>query len=205
MFQNYLGESTLKFIQGEGVSQGVEFLLKKKAGAYTGWLGYTLSKVEYTFPLVNNGKTFRADQDRPHEINFVNMISKKINDRVSVDLSGTWVYATGRPYTKPIGELELNLMDLMATPFTSSYGVHSPKNVYRYPDYHRLDLALSCNFLFAGKYKTGIGVSVFNVYNNKNLWQKQYKLDVNNNLHETDISYLGIGITPCLFMTLDFN
>ena len=75
----------------------------------------------------------------------------------------------------------------------------------RHPDYHRLDLALSFNFLIAGKYETGLGVSVFNVYNRKNLWQRQYKLNKLNNLIETDISYMGIGFTPCLFMTMDFK
>lgn len=205
MFQDYVGYSKLLFTQGEGVSQGVEFLLKKKFKAYTGWIGYTLSKVEYTFPNLNEGKPFRADHDRPHEINFVNMVSKKINDRVTVDLSGTWVYATGRPYTKPIGQMAFNLMNQGPSEFPEYIGIYSPKNVYRYPDYHRLDLALSWNFLLAGKYNTGIGISAFNVYNNKNLWKKQYRLNTNKNLIETDVSYLGVGITPCLFLKLNFK
>ncbi|MDE3056865.1 MAG: TonB-dependent receptor, partial [Bacteroidota bacterium] len=46
-------ESQLIF--GRGWSYGAEFLVKKKFGALTGWLSYTLSRTDRQFPGVNDG------------------------------------------------------------------------------------------------------------------------------------------------------
>ena len=37
------------FYQGTGTARGLEFLLQKKVGKFTGWLGYTLGEVKYDF------------------------------------------------------------------------------------------------------------------------------------------------------------
>ncbi len=190
------------FLEGTGVSRGVEFLLKKTAGGYSGWLAYTLSKIEHTFTQIQNGKPFPADHDRPHEINFVNMYTWKISKVFSLDFSGTWIYATGAPYTKLLGEYQMVQMDGSIKKY-KTMGVYSSKNAARHPDYHRLDLSMSCNFLIANKHSTSIGLSVFNVYNQKNIWKTEYEIDTKNNLIETDIHYMGITITPCLFLTID--
>jgi hypothetical protein len=59
------------FLTGIGFSRGLEFLLQKQQGNFTGWLAYTMSQVEYTIPEVNRGRAFPADHDRPHELNLV--------------------------------------------------------------------------------------------------------------------------------------
>jgi len=51
-------------------------------------------------------------------------------------------YATGKPYTEPIGGYQITLPDGTVEDFISV----GPKNGARYPDYHRLDIALSRNF-----------------------------------------------------------
>ena len=45
------------FYLGKGKSYGIEFFLQKKTGWLTGWLGYTLGKVEYKIPEINPFKT----------------------------------------------------------------------------------------------------------------------------------------------------
>jgi ferric enterobactin receptor len=180
------------FFQGNGVSQGIEFLLQKKIGMYTGWIGYTLGKVEYTFPGMNNGNSFPADQDQTHELKLVNSLSIK-----KWDFSATWVYATGKPYTRPVGIYDIELLNGTAESF-----IHvGETNAYRLPDYHRLDVAATYNCMFAGL-KTSFGISVFNVYDRKNVWYKTFE-SVNGNLVETDVLYLGI--TPSIFVNFSLK
>jgi len=66
-----------------------------------------------------------------------------------------------------------------------------PKNGARYPDYHRLDIALSRNFKLGDMGIGGINFSIFNVYNNQNVWYKEFEFD-DNYLTETDVTLLGI-------------
>ncbi|HLA39948.1 MAG TPA: TonB-dependent receptor, partial [Candidatus Glassbacteria bacterium] len=59
------------FFQGDGYAKGVDILLQKKTGRLSGWIGYSLGKVEYTFPDLNNGQPFPASHDRRNELNLV--------------------------------------------------------------------------------------------------------------------------------------
>lgn len=43
---------------GQGWSYGMEFLVRKEAGKFTGWLGYTLSWTKQQFDELNFGKPF---------------------------------------------------------------------------------------------------------------------------------------------------
>ena len=83
---------------GKSKAYGLEFLLKKTEGRLTGWLGYTWSRAERTIPGINNGKTYLAPYDKPHDINTV--LNYEISERVS--LSANWLYATSQPVTLPV-------------------------------------------------------------------------------------------------------
>ena len=82
---------------GKGWSYGVEFLVRKNAGKFTGWIGYTLSWTQQQFDDLNFGRKFFARYDRRHDVSIVLMYSptKKIN------LSLSWVFATGNAVTLP--------------------------------------------------------------------------------------------------------
>ncbi len=189
------------FYKGTGVAKGVEFLLQKKAGIYSGWIGYTLGQVMYTFPDINNGKTFPALHDQTHEFKIVNTLTLGEDDQW--DISGTWIYATGKPYSAPVGEYDLHLIDGS----TYQYIHVSEKNALRLPPYHRLDLSAKYNFTIStdhklDKYKGDVGVSLFNVYNRKNIWYKEFE-SVEHTLVETDVNY--IGFMPTLFINIRIN
>ena len=49
-FQSALGAdpNDQLFFEGTGISRGVDFLIQKMVGKYTGWMGYTLSEVVHT-------------------------------------------------------------------------------------------------------------------------------------------------------------
>ena len=179
------------FFTGTGYAKGIEFLAQKKFGLFTGWLSYTLGQVEYTFPAIDNGDSFPATQDRTHEIKIVGSYSL---DKWT--FSSTWVYATGQPYTSPESQYFITLLNGT----TESYIHVSEKNSYRLPDYHRLDL--SAAYKFSNKSLDGeIGVSVFNLYNNQNIWYKKYDLEVSP-IVITDVTMLGI--IPSVFIKLNF-
>jgi hypothetical protein len=83
---------------------GIEFSLKKKKGALSGWISYTyarsLRRVEGLFPIdiINNGDWFPANIDQPHSIDMV--INWQANKRNRLALNFT--YRTGRPATVPL-------------------------------------------------------------------------------------------------------
>ncbi|HPS84718.1 MAG TPA: TonB-dependent receptor plug domain-containing protein, partial [Bacteroidales bacterium] len=83
---------------GQSWSYGGEFLLQKKTGKWTGWVGYTLSWTQLQFDELNSGKKFYAKYDRRHDISIVNMY--KINDVFT--LSCVWVFSSGNALNLPV-------------------------------------------------------------------------------------------------------
>ena len=170
------------FFQGDGTAKGLELLAQKKIGKVTGWLAYTYTEVIHDFPEMNNGLPFYALHDQTHE--FKAVYSHEIG---KWDLSATWIYATGTPYTAPEGEYQITLLD-----GTQYDYIHvSNKNSYRLPAYHKLDLSGKYNFKL-GNTKASIGLSIFNFYNHENIWYKEYETDEETGqLIETNITKLG--------------
>ena len=179
------------FFTGDGVAQGIEFLLQKKTGLYTGWLSYTLANVEHTFPELNDGVSFPALHDQAHEFKMVHNV-----DLGRWNLSSTWMYASGKPYTAPESEYTVTLLD-----GTEQTQIHiGAKNGLRLPDYHRLDVAANYNFEW-GNSRGQVGLSLFNLYGRRNVWYREFDL-TEGDLLVTDITYLGF--TPNLRFRIDF-
>ncbi len=179
------------FYTGTGEARGLEFLLQKKYGRYTGWIGYTLSKVEYTFPDLEDDP-FPALHDQTHEFKLVNSY-----DFRNWTFSGTWIYSTGRPYTEPIGVEEEEILGGLRTIERVVLGT---KNGARLPPYHRLDLSASYKFRVAGS-QSILGATVFNAYDHKNIWYKEFDV-VEGEIFENNILYMGLTFN--LFLTLRF-
>jgi hypothetical protein len=134
-----------------------------------GWASYTLAKVEYKIFPFNNGEAYPADQDRRHELKLVgNYGFGKWN------LAATWVFAAGAPYTAPESQYAITLLDGRRR----SYIHVSDKNANRLPAYHRMDVSLSRQFTGA-LVDWNLGISIFNLYDHKNVWYREYFLDTN--------------------------
>ncbi|HXC06848.1 MAG TPA: TonB-dependent receptor, partial [Bacteroidia bacterium] len=97
---NPVVESQLYF--GKGRSYGTEFLVRKNAGKFTGWIAYTLSRTERQFQYINNDSWYPAKQDRTHDISLVGMY----NVGTKWSFGAVWVYATGNAVTFPVGQYE---------------------------------------------------------------------------------------------------
>ena len=148
-------ESELVF--GRGWAYGAELLLKRNAGRFNGWVGYTWSRTMKKFSEINNGKPFPARYDRTHDVSVVAMydISPKLK------VSATWVYYTGNAVTFPSGSYEID---------GKTFAYYTERNGYRMPDYHRLDLGLTWLRRKTGKYESGWTFSVYNAYARENAY-----------------------------------
>ncbi|MBR0499398.1 MAG: TonB-dependent receptor plug domain-containing protein [Bacteroidales bacterium] len=160
-----------KVASGRGWAYGIEFLVQKKSGRFTGWVGYTWSRTMRLFDregnVINFGRPFPAKYDRRHDLSIVASyeFSKKF------DLSATFVYGTGL-----CGSLALQTISVPpgynfdAGSFTNPYPVDylESRNNYRLPSYQRLDIGFNFHREFrSGRHRT-INLSVYNVYNRNN-------------------------------------
>jgi hypothetical protein len=161
--EGFLPENTVNdnvdnnFVFGSGRSYGAEFFFKKSKGRFSGWIGYTLSWTERTFPDLNNGKTFYAKFDRRHDVSIV--ASYDISSRWNI--GATWVYATGNLNTFPE-----RLYVLSNGHVLEDYG--GQRNNYRLPAYHRLDVSATLKSKPGKKFDSSWNFSIFNVYNRYN-------------------------------------
>ncbi len=182
-----------QFYIGEGYSTGLEFLAQKKSGNFNGWISYTLAEVKNRFPEQSQ-KYFYAYQDVNHELKCVGIL--KLGN---LDLSATWIYSSGRPYTAPMGAYTITQADGLKDVF---YAV-SDKNTFRLPDYHRLDMAATYRFNIFGSIgrQNALSLSLFNAYNRKNVSAKQFQL-AGETILESNINYLSI--TPNVSLIFKF-
>jgi len=161
-----------ELLQGEGKAYGVELLLKKSIGRLNGWLGYTYSRTfiklnsKFSEEVVNNGKYFAANYDKPHDVSAV--LNYKFTKRYS--LSTNFVYQTGRPITYPIGKYQYG---------NAEYTLYSDRNKFRIPDYYRLDIGLNIE----GNHKikkfahSFWNISVYNVLGRNNPYSVYFVTD----------------------------
>ncbi len=153
-----------EILNGEARAYGLEFLLKKNTGKFTGWLSYTLAKSEQRTPGgsaggpgINGGRWYNTPYDRTHDFSLTG--SYKLNDKWS--FGGNLVFQTGRPVTYPNGQYQYE---------GQSIASFSPRNSDRLPTYHRLDISATYkpnrkpNKRWKGEWVFGI----YNVYNRKN-------------------------------------
>jgi CarboxypepD_reg-like domain/TonB-dependent Receptor Plug Domain len=154
---------------GHSWSYGAEFLIQKKAGKFTGWIGYTLSWTRMQFDSLNFGKEFYARYDRRHDISIVAMYN--LNNHINI--SGTWVYGTGNAVTLPLSSYWAEPHRFLSTArpdyensgyflwFYPQIEEFGEKNNYRMKAYHRLDLGIQ----FHKNKKWGERIWEISVYN----------------------------------------
>ena len=133
------------FIEGKGTAYGVELLLKKSAGNFTGWIGYSYSKLTRRVDFNSDGEIKESDDeiynpkyDQPHSVNCV--LSYKLNERNSLGL--TIKSSSGQPYTPVVGKTfsQSNMGDYL-NPYNELRTIQGERNSARYPVYFRSDIS----------------------------------------------------------------
>ena len=121
------------FVDGTGIANGLEILLKGNVGKMQGWLAYSLSQVEKTV----NGITYPPKYDRPHDLDLV--LNYQMTKKWSI--GSRFVYHSGTPFTKIIGYMRQPLYeDFLTDSYPREIEVYGARNAWRYPAYHRLDI-----------------------------------------------------------------
>ena len=140
--------------QGKGESYGLELMLIKKTGRFTGLAGYTWSYSDRLIPGINFDRTFPFRWDRRHK--FSGQGSYLINKVYKLNFA--LVLMTGNTATVPTGSY------LSADGSTVVFD-YTSKNNYRMPFYRRIDLGLTKKIKpFERRYYESFwGVNIYNV------------------------------------------
>ena len=146
-----------ELLYGIGRAYGVEFILKKKTGKFTGWFGYTISRSERKIDGINDGAWYVAKQDRTHDISVVGIYD--ITPKVS--FSALFVFYTGNAVTFPSGKYIVN---------GETQLLYTERNGYRMPNYHRLDLGVTWLRKDTKKFESSWNFSIYNAYGRENAY-----------------------------------
>jgi len=157
---------------GQGWSYGVELLLQKKVGKFSGWIGYTLSYTQLQFDSINSGNKYWARYDRRHDISVVGIYKLKENEleRKKITLSMTWVYGTGNALTLPRTQFRANGNNPgnnFDNSFFQSVNEYGNINDFRMAPYHRMDFGIQFHKGLKKGERTW-EISFYNLYNRKN-------------------------------------
>ncbi len=178
---------------GKGYGYGVELMLKKTAGLFTGWISYTWSRSMRVIQGINRGKVYPSPYDRPNDLTLT--VSYRINPAWTVSLN--WVYLTGQPVTFPVSRFSYS---------HTIVPVYSSRNSYRMADYHRLDLAAIWDIPHHKKKRchSQLNFSIYNAYNRKNPWVINFRNDPEiPNTTYAEMTYL-FGIIPTVTYNFRF-
>jgi hypothetical protein len=142
---------------GSGRAYGLELLLRKKSGRFTGWIGYTLSRTEKQIDGINGNSWYAARQDRTHDISVVGMYD--LNKKWS--FSATFVYYTGNAVTFPSGKYFVDNQVVF---------LYTERNAYRMPAYHRLDLSANWKLKERKNFSSELAIGLYNAYGRANAY-----------------------------------
>ena len=140
--------------EGDGQAVGLEIFAQKKAGRWTGWVGYTLSKATRKFKNLNNGDSFPDGFDRRHDLSIVS----RYQIRDQLEFSAAWVFGSGYPVWLPVGQYPIRWTIVM------DFG---PLNSSRAPHYHRLDVGFHFEKTLSWATRT-FSIGMYNAYGRRN-------------------------------------
>ena len=152
---NPILEGELRF--GTMQSYGAEFSIRKELGRVNGRIGYTYSKTTRKTPDLNNGASYPAFQDRPHEVSV--LLNAQLSKRLF--LSTYWTYFSGATFSSPTGFYTFQNQQIP---------IYDQKNNSRLSNYQRFDFALKYNLHKdeTKRYKHSLIFSIYNAGAHKN-------------------------------------
>lgn len=160
-YLNPLLEGELRF--GTAQSYGLELLFKRDFGRLNGWISYTYSRVFRETEGINDGLTYRAFQDRPHDFSLV--LNYQLKKRIL--FTANWVSQSGSTFTSPTGFYTFN---------EQRVPIYGERNNDRLPTYHRLDVSwqFTLNRKPDNKYQHSLVFSIYNALAHKNVFAVKF-------------------------------
>jgi len=198
---NLIGNNNIEreILNGESRAYGLELLVRKSKGKFTGWLSYTLSKSEQKTPGgsagglgINDGDWYNTPFDRTHDVSITG--AYQLNDKWS--FGANMVFQTGRPVTYPNGQYEYEGLSIAS---------YSARNSDRLPAYHRLDISATYrpnnkpNRRWKGEWVFGI----YNLYARKNAAAVSFSQNIETGANEATRTAI-FGIVPSVIYNFKF-
>ncbi len=185
-------------LNGEARSYGLEFMLKKNRGKFTGWVAYTLSRAEQRTPGrtpdepgINNGEWYLANYDRTHDLTVLG--NYKLNDKW--DFNFNFTLQSGQTANFPVGQF--NFQGLTVPIFEG-------RNRDRLPTFHRLDISATLTPKKQPKiWKGSWSFGIYNVYNRRNAASINFEENRNTGQNEA-IRFSIFGIVPSVSYNIEF-
>ncbi len=178
-------------LNGRMRSYGLEMLLRKNKGDFSGWISYTLSKSEQQTPGrtanevgINNGKWYSSAYDKLH--NLAVTASYKLNEKWS--FGSNFILQTGQPATFPNGQYTFSGLNVPS---------FSQRNANRLPAFHHLDISatLSSRKNKDRKWQSEWVFSIYNVYNRMNAASINFQQNQESGVNEA-IRTSIFGVVP---------
>lgn len=179
---------------GEGRAYGLELLLRKQEGRFTGWIGYTLSRTERKVPDVNNNNFYPSNYDKLHDLSVV--ANYELNPKWS--FSSNITYMSGRPITYPNAQY---VYEGIVVPN------YDNRNGGRTPAYHRLDLSATYlpNKNPNRKWDSSWTFSIYNAYGRRNPFSIYFRQNKDNPAITEAVRYSVFGsIIPSVTYNFKF-
>ena len=186
-------------LNGRMRSYGLEMLLRKNTGAFTGWIAYTLSKSEQqtsgrtaTEVGINNGNWYRSAYDKTHNLAVTG--SYKLNEKWT--FGANFTLQSGQPVTYPTGKY---IYQGITVP---SYGA---RNEDRLPLYHHLDISatLTPRKNSSRNWKGEWVFSIYNLYSRKNAASISFRQNAETGTNEA-VKLSIFGIVPSVSYNFKF-
>lgn len=175
--QGFLNQFEFSQAIGTNSVQGLDALVRKDFGPSQLWASYSYMLNEYNFETLAP-EPFLSNFDLTHTLSGgANFVWKNLK------LAAGANWHTGAPYTQA--------QEVVFTAIPT-IGYQAP-NEQRLPDYLRLDVSGVYKFNFK-KSSLQLAVSVWNVLNQRNVVQRYFTLDSQNQIQE--VEQRSLGITP---------
>lgn len=186
-------------LSGKTRAYGLEVMVKKNVGDFSGWISYTLSRSEQLTegrtPIetgINNGDWYKTGWDKTHNIYVTG--SYKLNEKWS--FGSIFTYQTGQPVTFPTAQYQYQGINVPV------YGNRNEDNL---PAYHRLDVSATLNpTKNKGRKWQGEWVfSVYNLYGRKNAASINFRQNQDTGSNEA-VKLSIFGIVPSVTYNFKF-
>ena len=175
-----------QLLHGQGRAYGLEMMLRKEQGRWTGWLSYTLSRTERQVDGINNDSYYPTNYDKPHDVSLV--LNYQLTPKWNV--STNFAYMTGRPFTLPSGRFSY---EGMVVPD------YTQRNGARMSNYHRLDLSFNYEppIRTERRWRNTWTLGVYNLYARRNPYAISFR-EANSSGQTEAVQLSFFGLIPSL-------
>lgn len=157
-------------LTGKGRAYGMELMMKKNEGTFSGWVSYTLARTERLVEGVNDDDWYPSRFDQTHNLS----LTAFYEPGKRWTFSSNFVLISGTPTTFPTSRFEQQ-------GFVIPHNANNTRNNVRIPVYHRLDLSATLE----GKkneerrWQSQWVFSIYNVYSRRNPFSIFFRQDQN--------------------------